>query len=211
MGWFDPYMQCAYIESAGLAFLSYWTSVMSLWLEPAKASLLALCKCGVSCANCIHPVMLLLLSTWNLLLSLPLSHISYPPKPLFTTCCYVMFPGSDCSRENGCTVVLGPVWRNCSTLNKNWSGSQLTRGSRDAVRRVWEAQSWCSREGQRRSDDSRLWWVGLRDNGKERRPVGRSLGQKPFHPPEDHLYASGAGNFALQCRGGYMVRSDPGI
>lgn len=40
-----------------------------------------------------------------------------------------------------------------------------------------------SREGQRHSDDSRLLWVEVRDNGKEGRPVGRSLGQRPFHSP----------------------------
>lgn len=76
----DPYMQCAHIKSAGLAFPSSWTSVMSLCLEPAKASLLALCKCGVSCTNCIHPVMLSLLSSPYLLFSLPLSYISWPPS-----------------------------------------------------------------------------------------------------------------------------------
>lgn len=46
--------------------------------------------------------------------------------------------------------------------------------------------------------------------GKEGRPVGQSRGQKPFHSPEDFLGVTGAGDFAVQCKGGFMMKSDPG-
>lgn len=119
--------QCAYIKSAGLAFMYYWTSVVSLCLEPAKASLLALCKCGGSCVNCIHHVVLLLLSSWCLSFSLPLSLISYLQSP-FLRHAAMLFPGSDCTMENGCTVVLGPVWRISQYLEKEMMSVQACQG-----------------------------------------------------------------------------------
>lgn len=43
--------------------------------------------------------------------------------------------------------------------------------------------NWCSPKGQRHSDDFRPWWVEVRDNDKEGKPVRMSLRQKPFHSP----------------------------
>lgn len=47
-------------------------------------------------------------------------------------------------------------------------------------------------------------------NSKKGRPVGRSLGQKPFHSLEDHLDASGTGGFPGAMQKRFDEVPDPG-
>lgn len=50
----------------------------------------------------------------------------------------------------------------------------------------------------------------VRGDGKNGGPVGRSLGQKPFHSLEDHLDVSGAGDFPGAARRRLMMRPEHG-